>query len=80
VTVEDQGPGIPAAYREAIFDPFVRVTARPQPRGGQGLGLFIAKQIIEGHGGALWLEPGRKGAMFRLRIPRDVSGSRRFAS
>lgn len=80
VTVEDQGPGVPSAHRDAIFDPFVRVTARPQPREGQGLGLFIAKQIAEGHGGALWLEPRRKGAIFRLRLPREVSGSRRFAS
>jgi signal transduction histidine kinase len=80
VTVEDQGPGIPAAYRDAIFDPFVRVGAGHQPRGGQGLGLFIAKQIVEGHGGLLWLEPGRKGATFRLRLPREASGSRRFAS
>jgi signal transduction histidine kinase len=80
VTVSDQGPGIPAAYRDAIFDPFVRVGAGGTPRGGQGLGLFIAKQIVEGHGGELWLEPGRKGATFRLRLPRATSGSRRFAS
>lgn len=80
ITVQDQGPGIPSAYRDAIFDPFVRVAAGPQPRGGQGLGLFIAKQIVEGHGGALWLEPERKGATFRLRLPQGVSGSQRFAS
>jgi signal transduction histidine kinase len=75
VTVADQGPGIPAAYRDTIFDPFVRVAARGTPRGGQGLGLFIAKQIVEGHGGELWLESGRKGATFRVRLPRETSGS-----
>lgn len=80
VTVQDQGPGIPAAYRDAIFDPFVRVAAGRQPRGGQGLGLFIARQIVEGHGGALWLEAARKGATFRFRLPRVASGSRVFAS
>jgi signal transduction histidine kinase len=80
VTVTDQGPGIPAAYRDTIFDPFVRVAARGTPRGGQGLGLFIAKQIVEGHGGELWLESGRKGATFRVRLPRATSGSRTFAS
>lgn len=80
VTVRDQGLGIPAAYRDAIFDPFVRAAAGSEPRSGQGLGLFIAKQIVEGHGGALWLEPGRKGATFRLRLPRESSGSPRFAS
>jgi signal transduction histidine kinase len=75
VTVADRGPGVPAAFRDAIFDPFVRAGVGGQPRGGQGLGLFIAKQIVEGHGGALWLEPARKGATFRLRLPREASGS-----
>jgi signal transduction histidine kinase len=79
VTVSDRGPGIPAAYRDAIFDPFVRA-AGGSHRSGQGLGLFIAKQIVEGHGGELWLESGRKGATFRLRLPHATSGRRRFAS
>jgi signal transduction histidine kinase len=80
VIVADQGPGIPAAFRDAIFDPFVRAGVGGQPRSGQGLGLFIAKQIVEGHGGALWLEPARKGATFRLRLPREASGSERSGS
>jgi signal transduction histidine kinase len=80
VTVQDEGPGIPSAYRDAIFDPFVRVGASRQPRGQQGLGLFIARKIVEGHGGSLWLEPRRKGATFRLRLPLGESGSRRSAS
>jgi signal transduction histidine kinase len=80
VTLQDHGPGIPAAYRDAIFDPFVRVGTSRQPRGGQGLGLFIARQIVEGHGGALWLEPARKGATFRLRLPRVVARRQDFAS
>jgi signal transduction histidine kinase len=80
VSVADRGPGIPAAFRDSIFDPFVRAGVGGQPRGGQGLGLFIAKQIVEGHGGALWLEPARKGATFRLRLPREASGSVRSGS
>jgi signal transduction histidine kinase len=80
LTVQDEGPGIPSAYRDAIFDPFVRVGGGPQPRGGQGLGLFIAKKIVEGHGGTLWLEPRRKGATFRLRFPHEASRSQRSAS
>jgi signal transduction histidine kinase len=80
LSVEDQGPGIPSAYQEAIFDPFVRVGGGRQPRGGQGLGLFIARKIVEGHGGTLWLEPRRKGAAFRLRVPNVTSRSQRSAS
>jgi signal transduction histidine kinase len=69
VTVTDHGPGVPAAYRETIFDSFVRAGRGRHARGGHGLGLFIARQVVERHGGSIWLEPQRTGAMFRLRLP-----------
>ena len=53
-SVIDQGPGIPADRTEGVFDRFVQVQEN-DPR-GLGLGLFIAKAIVEGHGGRIWVE------------------------
>jgi two-component system osmolarity sensor histidine kinase EnvZ len=50
ITIDDDGPGIPAARREAVFRPFE--SADP---GGTGLGLAIARDIIGAHGGDIWL-------------------------
>lgn len=80
VTVTDHGPGVPAEHRETIFDPFVRANGRRHPRGGHGLGLFIARQVIERHGGRIWLEPERTGAMFRLRLPGEGERRTEFGS
>jgi two-component system, sensor histidine kinase len=66
--VSDSGPGIPAGDRERIFDRFWQ--ARETAREGTGLGLFIAKGIVEAHGGRIWVEsePGA-GSTFRFTIP-----------
>lgn len=65
----DEGPGVPEAQAEAIFDRFQRGGASGQVR-GVGLGLAIARRLAEGMGGALWLtNPGEPGACFRLRLP-----------
>ncbi len=73
-TVDDDGPGIPAAHRREALKPFVRLdAARNQDRGGgTGLGLSIASEIARAHGGALTLEdsPGLGGLRARLRLPR----------
>lgn len=53
-SVIDQGPGIPSDRTEGVFDRFAQVQEN-DPR-GLGLGLFIAKAIIEGHGGRIWVE------------------------
>ena len=62
----DNGPGVPAKAREALFKPF-RGSARP---GGTGLGLAIAAEIVAAHGGLITLveRPGA-GAAFQIQIP-----------
>jgi len=53
-SVADTGPGVPADHLEKIFERFVQIDGHD--RRGLGLGLFIAKQIIEGHSGRIWAE------------------------
>ncbi|WP_144187137.1 ATP-binding protein [Elioraea rosea] len=56
VRIDDSGPGIPAKHLEAVFEPFRRLeTSRNRGTGGSGLGLTIARQIIEHHGGTIGL-------------------------
>jgi two-component system osmolarity sensor histidine kinase EnvZ len=71
ITIEDDGPGIPEALREAVFQPFYRIDqARRRQTGGTGLGLSIARDIILGHGGDISFETGsRGGAKAVLRLP-----------
>lgn len=66
VEVRDEGPGIPPDVRERIFEPFYSNRG-----GGTGLGLPIARQIVETHGGRIEVESVLgKGATFRVRLPR----------
>jgi len=72
VEVADDGPGIPAAMREQIFDRFVRgVGPSDTTRGtGTGLGLAIVSAVAESHGGSVEAtESTTGGALFRARIP-----------
>lgn len=71
IAVEDDGPGIPEAQREAALQPFVRLDqARSRDRGGLGLGLAIARDIVLGHGGELTLGESAKGGLAALvRLP-----------
>ncbi len=71
LSIEDTGPGIPTAEQGHIFDRFYRVDqARNRGQGGFGLGLAIAKQIIELHHGTIRVmsEPGH-GAQFVVTLP-----------
>ncbi|MGI5154349.1 sensor histidine kinase [Microbispora sp. CA-102843] len=68
--VADDGPGIPRDQREKIFQRFTRLdSARSRDAGGAGLGLPIARQIAENHGGRLTIEDSAEGARFVLRLP-----------
>jgi signal transduction histidine kinase len=70
LTVADDGPGIPAGAREAVFERFTRLDeARTPASGGAGLGLAIARDAAVRHGGTLDLDGGGPGARFVLRLP-----------
>ena len=68
VEVGDDGPGIPPADAERVFERLVRLDAS-RSGGGSGLGLSIARGIAEAHGGSLDLVPAERGARFRLTLP-----------
>lgn len=69
LSVTDDGPGIPPADRERIFEPFARLDeARNQDEGGSGLGLAIAKEIITAHGGTIEVVEHTCGARFEVRL------------
>ena len=72
-SIEDEGVGVPADEFESIFDSFVQSTKTRSDSGGTGLGLPITKEIIELHGGEIWVEsPPRdkeNGSVFSFRIP-----------
>jgi signal transduction histidine kinase len=69
VTVRDRGPGVPSSERDSIFDPFIRGAAGHLARTGNGLGLFVARRVLEAHHGRIWLDPSRTGATFHLELP-----------
>nr|WP_165495275.1 ATP-binding protein [Actinomadura roseirufa] len=70
VEVRDDGPGVPPADRDRIFERFSRLdTARDRAAGGSGLGLAIAREIAVGHGGRLYVADTAHGARLVLRLP-----------
>jgi two-component system, OmpR family, sensor histidine kinase ChvG len=77
VSVEDEGPGVPPAAREAIFNRFHSIRPEGEAFGRHsGLGLAIAKAIVEGHDGRIMVEDrhdGRPGARFVIRFPGTAS-------
>ncbi len=73
VTVQNQGPSVPAEHLERIFDKFHRITAADRVTGA-GLGLSICKGIIEAHGGQIWAENLEKGFAFNFTLPLSWEG------
>ncbi len=74
VTVDDSGPGVPADWRAAIFEPFVRGPSARGRRVGYGLGLALVRGAAQDHGGEV--EVGASplgGARFRLVLPRRAA-------
>ncbi|VTU14052.1 sensor histidine kinase [Variovorax sp. RA8] len=70
IRVNDRGPGVPAALRDRIFEPFYRLPGASERNGGVGLGLALVKSITERHGGSVRCEdrPGG-GASFVIALP-----------
>jgi signal transduction histidine kinase len=71
LSVSDTGPGIPPEECERIFEKFRQVdSSNTRAKGGTGLGLAIAREIVEMHGGRIWVESTLgQGSTFRMELP-----------
>ena|SRR5215471_720324 len=68
IRVSDNGPGVPAAVRNTLFDPFVSA-GKPN---GTGLGLAIVSKIVHDHGGSVVVEStSPRGTVFLVKLPRS---------
>ena len=72
VLVSDNGPGIPEEHRSKVFDPFFSTKG---PDDGEGLGLYIVRQIVSRHGGDIQVTSG-EGTTFTLRFPASTKTDR----
>ena len=71
ICVSDQGPGIDPADIPYVFDRFYRAERAVRKTKGAGLGLYLAKAIVEAHGGRMWVDPQRtQGARICFSLPR----------
>ncbi len=73
ISVKDEGKGVSRELRERVFDKFFRATrdgdiSSSQPP-GTGMGLAIAKGIVEAHGGSIWIADAGQGARFEFTLP-----------
>jgi two-component system, NtrC family, sensor kinase len=71
LSVSDTGPGIPPEECDRIFEKFRQVdSSNTRAKGGTGLGLAIAREIVEMHGGRIWVESTMgQGSTFRMELP-----------
>ena len=77
IIIEDQGPGIPAAEREKVFEPYYRLeSSRARHTGGTGLGLTIVKAIVEAHYGTITLGTAAGGGLrVELALPQAATNT-----
>jgi two-component system sensor histidine kinase/response regulator len=77
--VRDQGPGVPEAYRESVFDKYAQLdrdTAR-RARSSRGLGLAFCRLAVQAHGGRIWIEDNQpRGAVFCMSLPASMPAAR----
>jgi signal transduction histidine kinase len=70
LAISDEGPGIPLADRERVFDPFVRLEPRPRRVAGTGIGLAVVRELVTALGGSVSAhDAATGGAAFTVRIP-----------
>jgi signal transduction histidine kinase len=72
--VRDQGPGIPEAEIDRIFEAFVQSSTTKDGSGGTGLGLAICRKIAQAHGGQIYAENLHPGAAFHIHLPMRTIG------
>lgn len=75
IAIIDDGPGIPPRHRERIFRPFQRLSNHIADSPGTGIGLTIARQLAQLHGGDLRLVPTERGACFEIRLHTPIRES-----
>jgi two-component system sensor histidine kinase KdpD len=83
LSIADEGPGIPEAAREQVFEKFYRIPGRQSHdprRKGIGLGLPIARRLVEAQGGRIWVESPASGTGTIVRFTLPVAGSVRQAN
>jgi signal transduction histidine kinase len=74
IRVSDNGPGVPDAFRERIFEPFFRLPGHAERAGGVGLGLALVRQIVERHHGRICcVRPPEGGGCFVITLPASIA-------
>jgi signal transduction histidine kinase len=73
VAVADDGPGLPPEELQRVFERFYRADTPATKRAkGAGLGLYLAKAVVEAHGGQIWAESApSRGATFLFSLPKS---------